>query len=388
MKLIFAHDHIFYKFSNQFYSTGGLSKEMLERYTAVFDEVIVLSRQKHINTYNDKLTLASTDRVKFVEIPEFKSISKLTRIFEVKKIINAEIKLGDSVIARLPSSIGSLAVSAAIKNKIPYLLEVVACPWDALWNHSFKGKLVAPYKFFKMKNQVWNSKYSIYVTNKFLQERYPTKGKSVNCSNVALQEFDNNILEKRIEKILNKLDTKLIIGTTAAIDVKYKGQQYIIEALGQLKKQGIANFEYQLVGGGDTKYLKSIAEKYDVSNQVKFLGTLPHNKIFEWLDEIDIYAQPSRQEGLPRALIEAMSRGLPAMGSNTAGIPELLEKNFIFTNSRENIKEIIEILGQFQKENRILQAKRNYIESKKYDKQVIENRRNKFLNQFKVEKSI
>ena len=42
------------------------------------------------------------------------------------------------------------------------------------------------------------------------------------------------------------------------------------------------------------------------------------------LDTCDIYVQPSLQEGLPRALIEAMSRGCPCIGARTAGIPELL----------------------------------------------------------------
>jgi glycosyltransferase involved in cell wall biosynthesis len=35
---------------------------------------------------------------------------------------------------------------------------------------------------------------------------------------------------------------------------------------------------------------------------------------------------PSLTEGMPRSLIEAMARGIPAIGSNTGGIPELLPK--------------------------------------------------------------
>ncbi|MEW9671328.1 glycosyltransferase [Ammoniphilus sp. 3BR4] len=385
MKLIFAHDHIFYKFNNQYYSTGGLSKEMLERYTSVFEEVIVLSRQKQINTNNEKLTLASTERVKFVEIPNFKSIRNMSRIFEVKKIINKEVSGCDSLIARLPSSIGSLAVSAAKRNRKPYLVEVVACPWDALWNHSLKGKIIAPFEYFKTKKLIREAMYSVYVTNKFLQNRYPTKGNFVNCSNVALKEFNDSILDVRLDRIRdNKKDSKLVIGTTAAIDVRYKGQHYIIEALGKLKKQGNMKFEYQLVGGGDPTYLKSIAEKYGVTEQVKFLGSLSHNKVFKWLDTIDIYAQPSRQEGLPRALVEAMSRALPAFGADTAGIPELLENEYIFSNTRKNIDEICMILGKFDKEVMKVQAERNYYESKKYDRSLIEGRRRAFFQTFKT----
>ncbi|MGR5879862.1 glycosyltransferase [Bacillus pacificus] len=92
--------------------------------------------------------------------------------------------------------------------------------------------------------------------------------------------------------------------------------------------------------------------------------------------------QPSRQEGLPRALIEAMSRGLPALGARTAGIPELLESEFIFSNTKKNIDEICAILKKFNNEVMIAQSNRNYIEAKKYDKEVIETRRKNFFKKF------
>ena len=49
--------------------------------------------------------------------------------------------------------------------------------------------------------------------------------------------------------------SKIVIGTAAAVNVKYRGQQYVIEALGELKKQGITNYEYHLVGGGEIKLI-------------------------------------------------------------------------------------------------------------------------------------
>ena len=42
-----------------------------------------------------------------------------------------------------------------------------------------------------------------------------------------------------------------------------------------------------------------------------------------------VYIQPSRIEGLPRALIEAMSRGCACVGSSVGGIPELLNNQYI-----------------------------------------------------------
>ena len=51
------------------------------------------------------------------------------------------------------------------------------------------------------------------------------------------------------------------------------------------------------------------------------------DKVFEWLDTIDLYVQPSLTEGMPRAAIEAMSRGCPVVVSDVGGLKNLVDKN-------------------------------------------------------------
>src|SRR5699024_9719142 len=111
--------------------------------------------------------------------------------------------------------------------------------------------------------------------------------------------------------------------------------------------------------------------------------SMQHDEVFNWLETIDIYTQPSRQEGLPRALIEAMSRGLPAFGANTAGIPELIDRNFIFSNTLNNIKEICLVLRSFNIEIMKDKSKKNFMKTRKYDKNTINQSRNTFLKKFK-----
>lgn len=301
----------------------------------------------------------------------------------LKDIIYNQVKDASIVIARLPSHNGNFAVDSAIKLNKPYLIELVACPWDSLWNHSLKGKLVAPLMSYQTKSKVKKALHVVYVTESFLQNRYPTLGKSINCSNVTLTEFEDGTLKNRLDKIegINN-HGKIVIGTAAAVDVKYKGQRYIIEALGKLKKQGINNFYYEIVGDGNQQYLKNLAQINNVTENISFLGAIPHLKINDWLDKIDIYAQPSRQEGLPRALIEAMSRGLPSFGARTGGIPELLDDKFIFSNSSSNIDEICIILNSFDGNAMKNQAEVNYGKAKKYDKSTIDEKRKKFFNDF------
>ncbi|GAB2318566.1 hypothetical protein IRB23SM22_08240 [Alkalibacterium sp. s-m-22] len=387
MRVLFCHDGPLRKDEkNEFYGTAH-NDETFKRYYSIAEELAVVIRVQEImsDEASNRLSKITVNPFEVISCPNISSFKgQLTNKKNAINIIANEIQKSDYIIARLPSFVGNIAVDFARKYGKPYLVEVVACPWDGFWNHSMTGKFIAPLMYYATKKRVKESLYAIYVTNHFLQNRYPTDGKHTNCSNVALTEFDDGVLERRLTKIESMKDTdKIVIGTTAAVNVRYKGQQYIIQALGKLKKQGFTNFEYQLVGGGDQVFLKSIAEKHDVLDQVKFLGAMTHNKVFDWLETIDIYTQPSRQEGLPRALIEAMSRAIPAFGARTAGIPELLDDKFIFSNTKKNIDEIIKILKSFDKQAMTKQATRNYEESKKYDKNVIEERRRRFFEAFK-----
>lgn len=384
MVVLFCHSGPLYTIDGLSYFGVAHNNEMFSRYYAIADEIHVAIRTKKIDK-KDAAKYSEITLKPFVVIP-CPNTESLLGIFQrpkLKKILKKAIMESDYVVARVPSAIGFYAAKIALKIKKPLLVEAVACPWDGYWNHSFKGKLIAPLNYFIMKKTLKNAPYSLYVTNEFLQRRYPTKGKTVSCSNVSLSS-DDTVLEKRLTTIKNKTDNHIkIIGTVAAVDVRFKGQQYIIRSLGKLKKQGITNFEYHLVGGGDQSYLRSQAKKYNVEHQVKFIGPLPHEKVFAWLDTIDIYAQPSRQEGLPRALIEAMSRGLPCIGARTGGIPELIEPAYIFNNSRKEIDEIINILLSMTPDVMEKQARRNFEFAKSYERSILEKRRREFFEEFK-----
>lgn len=124
-----------------------------------------------------------------------------------------------------------------------------------------------------------------------------------------------------------------------------------------------------------------MTKKYQVEDLVFFTGPIKHSEIFQFLDDIDIYAQPSKQEGLPRAVIEAMSRGCLCIGSKIAGIPELIEPEFLFRAG--NISQIVDILKNI--DNNVLkeQARKNVIKAQQYSKSVLDERRSSFLNEFK-----
>lgn len=388
MRALFCYDGpIQYDAEGRHYSPV-VNNTIFDRYLKYADHLTVTIRVEPFREGADtnRSKLIDETAVSIVAIPSQSTLSGiLFRRAEAARILTEELKKVDFAIIRLPSFIGQLTAKIARKLHKPYLVEVVGCPWDSLWNYGLKGKLVAPWMTWSMKQQVKQADYAIYVTSRFLQGRYPTDGTGIGCSDVQINTVTDEILQHRLEKIHSE-NKRFVLGTTAAVNVPYKGHQYVIEALGELKKQGITHFTYQMVGDGDQSRLRQVIADNGVEDQVEFLGAMTHDKVFQWLDTIDIYIQPSRQEGLPRALIEAMSRGLPAIGAATGGIPELILPECIFSNTNRNIDEICALLLSYTPERMEKEAVRNHAESKKYLVESIEKRRNDFLANF-VEKT-
>lgn len=377
MRLGFVFDVRFIRYNGHYYSIN-LTRTLWQRYLQFVDDIVVIGRQYETSEdVSTRLIQSDFDDVQFRCIEEVSPLKRFFRMNAEKKFIAKAIEDCDIVICR-----SWWGVDVCKRLNKPYMMEVISCTWDSYWNHSLMGKLVAIPFFIKQRKAVKEAPYVLYVTNEFLQRRYPTEGNQIGCSDVVLQETDKSVLQKRLEKINANDGRKIIIGTTAAVNVRYKGQQYVIEALGYLKKLGIVNYEYQLAGNGDPSFLKEAAKMYDVEDQVKFLGGVSHDQVFDWLDSLDLYVQPSRQEGLPRALVEAMSRGLPAFGARTGGIPELLDNDYIFSNTRRNIREIADIVMEFSKDRMLEQARRNYDKAGEFQKEKLDKKRNEFYRAF------
>lgn len=383
MRLLFCHDGPMAVDCNGNAYPQTFTEQVLSRYYSIAKELVFFTRTRLVDPDETEAKKVNMEKLTIVNSPNLSSIRGIARTRKAKEILRDELDKSDCLIARLPSRIGALAVRIAVEMNKPYLVELVGCPWDSLRHHSWQGKMVAPFAYYGTKKIVEDAEYVVYVTSEFLQERYPTKGKWIACSDVALEESDDKILEARISKIKNKPKSEpIIVGTIGAVDIKYKGQQNVIKALARLKEQGLHNFQYQLVGDGDQSYLRSVAQKFGVAEQVKFLGKMSHQEVFKWLDSIDVYIQPSKTEGLPRSLIEAMSRGLPCFGSRAGGIPELLDDDYLFSNTRTNADEIAELLKGLTKDCMEEQAWRNFMQSRSYEKQFLDAKRQRFFREF------
>ena len=100
-----------------------------------------------------------------------------------------------------------------------------------------------------------------------------------------------------------------------------KNQQVIIRAVARLKDPAV---HYVLCGKGDQlQSLEALAEELNIAGQVHFLGY--RRDIADICRQSDVFALPSRREGLPFAAMEAMYCGLPLVNSGIRGLTDITE---------------------------------------------------------------
>lgn len=317
----------------------------------------------------DVLTDIPGERVEFLLNESSIKRRYLDRSYN-RNVLDTWVQKVDLVIGYNPATIGDLALEYAKKHGKAYMSFLVSCIWDGTWHHrNWKARIMAPIFYHETKQTVLNSDYVWYVTEKFLQERYPTQGLSLGYTDTNIGLAEDRTLENRLEKIKhmvighNGSPRELSLLTVGHLDVGFKGQKFVIKALPELNKSGIRCI-YHMIGAGDGSYLAKLAKELGVSEQVVFLGRKTRDEVLDYMDKTDIYLQPSLQEGLPRSVAEAMSRAMPCIGSKTGGIPEMLDDRFI--TRRKSVSDIVNIISSMTIENLKEQATKNFNKAKDY----------------------
>lgn len=326
-RALFVHDH---KFAPQADGTvrtpGAFSYRVWQRYLRHFDELVVAAR-RGAPADGRALPQASGPRVRFVFAPNISGVRHSLRArSEARRLIGRQIAEADAVIVRLPSELGLAAVELARGSGKAYLVEVVGCARDSYGTFgSLTGRLYAPLAGWRMRRAVAAAPLALYVTHSWLQSRYPTRGIWVAASNVELVLPDDDVRARRAERLTALASGgKPILGTIASLTSGRKGIQPALAALARLKRQGLS-LHYRVLGEGDVGPWIAAAREQNIGDLVRFEGTASNRQeVMAWLDGIDLYLQPSLSEGLPRATIEAMSRGCACIGTDVGGLPELL----------------------------------------------------------------
>ena len=145
---------------------------------------------------------------------------------------------------------------------------------------------------------------------------------------------------------------ELVLGCTSRIRLIRKGQEYLIEAIGIVSQRTGKNIQALLIGDYVQGYewqkenITALIEKYQLEDRIHFLGhltnPLPYYKLF------DVFVLPSGEpEPFGGVIMEAMSLGLPVIGSNAGGTTEQIADNqngYLFDNKNaEDLANKIEL---------------------------------------------
>ncbi|CEA06307.1 group 1 glycosyl transferase [Pseudomonas saudimassiliensis] len=380
MNLAYIHDHKYYRCNGKVYSAGTMSSAVFSRFFGVADKVTVFSHLIDVDDVGaiNSMTEIDDPRVSFSSLNDFGTCIKLKDRIFLKKRVLKKIEGCDGVVARVPGTLTSRYCRYLLRNTTLLVgLEVVGCTFDALWYHgSLKAKLAAIPSYFLMRNVVRQAQAVVYVTEGFLQTRYPTAGKSVNASNVVLDSTkgDKAQADDRWSKV------KYRFGIVGSWDVAYKGHDVLFKSLSQLPKD---KFQLDIVGLGDANRIHAMISVNGLTDNVTVVGRLkPGAEMMTWYESLDLLVHPSRTEGLPRSVIEAMSRGCPVLASSVGGIPELLPQCRLHSPGDHKALEaqLLEFLENPKSFND--DVIRNIVRSKDYLSPVLEERRLVFWQNF------
>ena len=292
-----------------------------------------------------------------LKINNLKSLFALRRIIEEEKydIIHCHTPVG--------AMITRLAASKARKNGTKVI-------YTAHGFHFYKGAPLINWLAYYPVEKILAHKTDVLITiNKedYNNAKNFKAGKIVYVPGVGidLDRFNRKTCssdEKRIELGI-KQDAFVLLSVGELI--RRKNHIMILDALGILKKKGLlSNLQYCICGSGTLlSKLEEKAKELGIQDHVHFLGY--RNDISEIMKCSDLFMFMSLQEGLPVALMEAMSCGLPVICSDIRGNRDLIEneKNGIIIDNDPNqiAAEIIKLKNDIKLRNKYSQMSKETI---------------------------
>lgn len=362
----------------------------IKKYLKVFDKVVVFTRVEDVADKNLKIFRLDGPNIEVVALPYYVGPRQFFRKLRKTNILARQLlnQNFDAYILRVPGMVGNILWRQLVKAKIPYGVEVVGDPWDALAPGTVKTTFRPILRCGMtriLKRQCRLAGAACYVTNNFLQKRYPPGGWALACSDIDLPDdniIEQSVFEKKIKIMKSKVESNgpwrlLFIGTLAQL---YKSPHILINAVADCLKR-IRNLELVLIGDGQyrTRMEKQVND-LGLTQKIKFKGTVSREVVLRELEKADMYILPSLTEGLPRTLIEAMAKGLPCIGSNVGGISELLDaEDLVIPGNQESLaKKILETISDSSRLGRM--GRRNLLKSKEYSSSKLESRRNTFYS--------
>ena len=308
-----------------FSDTGGRGYSFWARYLDAFESVTVIAR---LSPKKGEVAVpVEGPGVCFVPLSGYTGPEQYLRnLWRLKRQVRLVCQDEVAVIARAPGAVATLVVNELHKKLRPYALEVVGDPYDAFSPGAVKHPLRPFFRWLfsrQLQRQCKRACAVAYVTEGALQRRYPPAPRILTTHYSSVELPDEAFVQ--VPRLTYQGANTFTIVTVGSLAHLYKAPDVLIDAVGVCIRDRL---DLRLTLIGDGKYrpeLEARASALGLGERVSFLGQLPAGKaVRAQLDQADLFALPSRQEGLSRATIEAMARALPCIGSRVGGTPELL----------------------------------------------------------------
>jgi len=185
--------------------------------------------------------------------------------------------------------------------------------------------------------------------------------------------INTNVFYKT-DKIAN---AKLSLGMVSRIDFN-KGWDDFLYALKELKDKGVF-FKAKIAGSGnDDEKLKSLLSELKLNDDVIFVGLIEQTELVNFYNSLDVLIFPSKlPESLGLVGLEAMSCGLPVIGSNIAGIKTyVIDEVNGFLFSPGSIPELVKSILKYNalpEETKKLFSQKAINTARSYDSEVVTN---------------
>lgn len=297
------------------------SYETFAPLTEVYETVTLFARQASPGL--PSVGLAGGPGVRLSQVPDFNSVLTLIATLpQMLRLAWKETGRHDIVMGRLPESLSLLIGWTAVLRGRPFIANLVADPTPRLGG-GVMTRLVERARLAATRGLVSRSAATIYVTESYLQRVCPPpSGPTLVRSDIRID--DTWFLPPRRSRLTSPARV-VLVGNNQTWE---KGQLVLLDAAGLLAREG-RRVDLTFVGGGrHLDALRDEARKRALPGRVSVLGQIENReRLAGLLDAHDIFCLPSLSEGLPRVIVEALARGLPAVGTSVGGIPELLPQD-------------------------------------------------------------
>jgi glycosyltransferase involved in cell wall biosynthesis len=353
--LVTIEDHLTLGADGHFYVHGPAHYSAWTELLEVFDEVVLLARvakgdgQTRGNKRVDGMAIHVEPTLDYTG--PWQALQKLPAL---KAQVRRVVASCDAYLLRVPGLVSRLVWKEVKSLGRPFGAEVLGDPWDAMSPGSMPGPFRPLYRRIAtrdMKKVCASATCTLYWTREVLQKRYPPgAAKTFVSPRVILEQGFATLAEmaersRRIQELRNSgadHGRELCIGYLGTFAQLYKGPDTLLQALSRCDQRGL-NFKIILAGEGKYRQpMEALAQNLGIRERTVFLGQLEAgNAVTEFLDSLDLFVMPSRQEGLCRAFVEAMARGCPCIGSKAGAVELLTDEELVPANDPQVLAEKI-----------------------------------------------